>query len=241
MKKSIGLSLLMMFVFFACAAFTVPAKPALLADTPPIILPRTRMFMIPGDHNISLVNNSKETLKFSFIDPAGAENELITLAAGKKEVMGAFYFSDVIVVRESLGNIVKVYIATNDLKQSVTASQEMVDWAKKAAITTFPVLKSLRSNSDTDKIPAVRINFDNKSIIALDLYWMDLEGKEVKYGSIEPGKLNGGPTFITHAWRLRDQFGNIILEYITTNTAKQTVTITNEVIIASYQSTMTKK
>jgi hypothetical protein len=193
--------------------------------------------MLPGIE-ISLINNSKESLKYSIVDVAENEMEIVTLGPGKKAVYGIFYFSYMITVRDSTGNIVNVDILTADTKQTISVSQKMVDWAKIAKNTTYPFLRSFDTGIQAG------LTIANKSIIPLNIFWIDPDGKEQViegFDSVAAGKtvsITSGPT---HPWRLRDQFGNIILEYIMTEAAKQTVTITNDVIIASYQSTMTKK
>jgi hypothetical protein len=76
----------------------------------------------------------------------------------------------------------------------------------------------------------VTITFVNKASAGLGIFWVDLDGKEQPYGSVEAGASVDQPTHPTHVWRLRDPQGKQIVEYTATGDAKQTVTVAADAV-----------
>jgi hypothetical protein len=79
----------------------------------------------------------------------------------------------------------------------------------------------------------VTLVFKNNAKSPVDVYWMDFEGKEQKYLSIAPGKSAEQGTYSTHAWRLRDLAGDIVMDYVATDEARQTIEISADLLLRS--------
>ncbi len=61
--------------------------------------------------------------------------------------------------------------------------------------------EQIRSKNSTNTIGVL---FKNNTIYKADVYWVDYEGKEVRYGQLEPGQSYLQSTFSTHPWRIRE-------------------------------------
>lgn len=231
MRKRFSLVVLMALVLL------VAIPKVVLADdgaSPEPFKPITLLLEIADLH---FTNKSNETIVINYVDKDGNEKLSYTWKAGENGTFPIWNFSAPLIARDQDGNIVKVYIPTGEKNQSFVINQALVDWAKTVKIASYPSLKSLSSD-----FSRVNVVFVNKSTIPLNAYWMDFEGKEK---AAEPAVLEAGKNFpansgFMHAWRFRDQFGNVIMEYINSEAAKQTVTITNEMVIASYQALLAK-
>jgi hypothetical protein len=229
LKRKFGLVLLLTLLLLVAMPKNV------FADNGVTPLPLKPISLLLEISDLHFSNNSKETIVFNSVDFNSKEKLSYTWRAGEKGTYPIWNFSAPLIAHDQDGNIIKVFIPTDQSNQSVVITQSMVDWAKTAKIMSFPLLKSI------DTRTSIGFNFVNKSLIPLDLYWIDWDGKEEKFGILEPGKILGGTTGFFHAWRLRDQNGNIILEYIMTEATKQTVTITNGMVAASLGARLAEK
>jgi len=62
---------------------------------------------------------------------------------------------------------------------------------------------------------SVTVKFANRLPWPVDVSWIDFEGKEVPYASLEPGQSYDQQTFETHPWRIRQRHtGEVIAAYI---------------------------
>jgi hypothetical protein len=59
-------------------------------------------------------------------------------------------------------------------------------------------------------VTAVEFTLTNHSTNAIVLYWLNYEGKRVKYEEVAPGKQVKQPTFLTHPWVVTDMKGRCI-------------------------------
>jgi hypothetical protein len=92
-----------------------------------------------------------------------------------------------------------------------------------------PTLVLPTSTVDT----SVTLTFENNSGVPVDYYWVNLSGEEEKYGTINSGRSVELSTNFEHVWRIRDQTGNLVMEYSVTKDARQIVTIAAEAIVAA--------
>jgi WD40 repeat protein len=67
----------------------------------------------------------------------------------------------------------------------------------------------------------VTLEITNRTTETLYLFWVDSDGVELAYGEIAPNTTFTQGTFANHAWRVRDQAGNVILEFIATGQTMQ--------------------
>jgi WD40 repeat protein len=88
--------------------------------------------------------------------------------------------------------------------------------------TSTPDASVLRSG--TGSVP-VRLEILNKTAEALTVYWVDFDGLEQLLGDLVPNIPFVQDTYSTHAWRVRDQAGNLILEYVDTELPQQKLEI----------------
>ncbi|QDZ17715.1 VHL domain-containing protein [Chloropicon primus] len=58
----------------------------------------------------------------------------------------------------------------------------------------------MRSTSSDD---STYILFENQTDSPVKLYWLNYEGQEVAYRSVEPGKIHRQQTFVTHPWTFK--------------------------------------
>jgi vacuolar-type H+-ATPase subunit E/Vma4 len=73
---------------------------------------------------------------------------------------------------------------------------------------------------------AVKVNFENTTPYAIDLYWVDYAGKDIHYATIAPGGTLAQGTFATHPWRAVIQAtGTELVVYTATEQAEQTCEI----------------
>ena len=79
----------------------------------------------------------------------------------------------------------------------------------------------------------VTLTFVNDSGVPLDYYWVNLSAEEEKYGTIQAGRTAELSTSFEHLWRIRDQAGNLVMEYSVTKDAQQTVTIEGDAVTAA--------
>ncbi|HSG43643.1 MAG TPA: TIR domain-containing protein [Anaerolineales bacterium] len=85
----------------------------------------------------------------------------------------------------------------------------------------IPALKS----GDGDTL--VALIFENNSAGIVDVNWIDFEGVEKVYFTLEPGDFAEQGTYSTHVWRVRDANGNILADYIVTEDPKQTLSVSD--------------
>ena len=79
----------------------------------------------------------------------------------------------------------------------------------------------------------VTLTFVNDSGVPLDYYWVNFSAEEEKYGTIQAGRTAELSTFFEQLWRIRDQAGNLVMEYSVTKDAQQTVTIEGDAVAAA--------
>ena len=94
------------------------------------------------------------------------------------------------------------------------------------APTRTPVLQS--GNGSV----LVTLVFKNNAKSPIDVYWVDFDGKEQKYFSVAPEKSAEQGTYSTHAWRVRDLAGNIVMDYVATDETRQTIEISADSVVA---------
>ena len=56
----------------------------------------------------------------------------------------------------------------------------------------------------------------NHSEIPVDVFWVDMDGKRVKYGHLDPGKSLGQHTYSDHTWLIADASGKALAAYSAT-------------------------
>jgi von Hippel-Lindau disease tumor supressor len=66
---------------------------------------------------------------------------------------------------------------------------------------------TLRSKEGVDPVEFTLINRSKNTIV---LYWLDYEGKRVKYEEIAPGLQVKQPTYLTHPWVVTDTKGRCL-------------------------------
>lgn len=59
-------------------------------------------------------------------------------------------------------------------------------------------------------VKATEFTLTNHTKFTLLLYWLNYEGKRVKYEEIPPGQRVNQPTFLTHPWVVTDTKGRCI-------------------------------
>jgi len=234
MGKFIALAILIMIILSACSS---PA-PAPTAISEPTIAPtettvparsaEPAQALLRSRHSevavqLDFVNKSAQASDYYWVDFDGKEQKYGTIEASASVVQDT-YFTHPWIVRGQFGHIVLIYIPTETAKQTITISVDAVALAQKYALTSYPQLKSLHFDTE------IMINFENGSSVPLDYYWVDYDGREQKYGTIEAGATIIQPTYFTHPWIGRDQSGNIVLIYIPTDAPQQTVTISADAV-----------
>ena len=59
-------------------------------------------------------------------------------------------------------------------------------------------------------VKAIEFTLTNHTKSTLFLYWLNYEGKRVKYEEVPPGQRVNQPTFLTHPWVVTDTKGRCI-------------------------------
>lgn len=79
----------------------------------------------------------------------------------------------------------------------------------------------------------VTLTFVNDSGVPLDYYWVNFSAQEEKYGTLQASRTAELSTSFEHLWRIRDQAGNLVMEYSVTKDSQQTVTIEGDAVAAA--------
>ena len=93
-----------------------------------------------------------------------------------------------------------------------------------AATETLAATETPRLRSGDGSEP-VTLTFTNRSNETLTLYWVDFEGSEQPFGELALAATLEQETTGTHAWRLRDEAGNVIAEFAATEEKEQVIEI----------------
>lgn len=89
-------------------------------------------------------------------------------------------------------------------------------------LESFAELNSLSLYSESSlrslasEVPT-KLKFVNKTSEAVDIFWLDFEGRRQRYGSIEPGEIFVQPTYATHPWVLADKKGSALAIFVATS------------------------
>ena len=83
---------------------------------------------------------------------------------------------------------------------------------------------AFRVRSYTSTTPT-GIRFVNSSMLAVDVIWLDFEGREKHYQTLEPGGSVGFNTYVTHPWIVRDRQSRRLLDWAWGDGTNQVVTI----------------
>ena len=78
--------------------------------------------------------------------------------------------------------------------------------------------------SGTGSVP-VQLEILTKTAESLIVYWVDFDGVEQRFGDLAPSLPFEVETYSTHAWRVRDQAGKLILEYVDSEQPQQKLVI----------------
>jgi hypothetical protein len=202
MNKALAICIIFVFLLSACA----PAEPL------PLVSGTTSTTV-----TLEFQNNSTRDLKLYWQDWDRKENYYADLPAGTALSQPSFP-SHVWLLRDD-SNVVGLYIGTEDSEQQIAISDAGIDVFKAAGLSAMPFLRSLDGGRQ------VALNFVNNSGVPLDVYWVNVLGQEEKYGTAENGGEYAVSTYFAHAWRLRDRDGNVILNYMATESDSQAVTI----------------
>ncbi len=242
MKKLFIVSLFIAALLSACntatPAPTATPEPAPTATTAPTLAPTEIPTEIPAATATATITPAVELKSGNFSKKVALtiqNNSGLNLSLywinwdGKAELYGDIptgtsldqqtYPSHVWVLGDKDGNIVYVYIPTEDAKQKLVISKEGVKLIQALGLTDLPIIRSITSG------PEVTLTFANTTDSPLNVYWVDENGVEQMYGTADAGGSYNVNTYFTHAWRVRDQSGHIILHYIATEDTTQTVTI----------------
>lgn len=90
-------------------------------------------------------------------------------------------------------------------------------------VVSAPEEAAVEEAQPADKV--VTLVITNDTTTDVQVYWVDLEGKEQLYLTIPAGETNRQETHPAHVWRVRDPEGNLLLEYAATDKTTQTVNI----------------
>lgn len=90
---------------------------------------------------------------------------------------------------------------------SLTDDLHFINSNTPASDSTCEKESRLRS---TEGVTPVEFTLLNRSKITITLYWLDYEGKRVKYEEIAPDKQVKQPTYLTHPWVVTDPKGRCI-------------------------------
>lgn len=88
-----------------------------------------------------------------------------------------------------------------------------------ATLTPEPKIKS--GNGSTP----VTLTFVNNAESPIDVYWVDFDRKEILFFSVSPNGTVQQGTYSSHAWRIRDLTGKIVMDVIATSDENQTIVI----------------
>lgn len=76
----------------------------------------------------------------------------------------------------------------------------------------------------------VTLTFVNNSALTLDYFWVNNDSREENFGRLDPGGTSELTSYFEQIWRVRDQSGNLVMEYTVTEDARQTVTIEEDAV-----------
>ncbi|WP_340198599.1 hypothetical protein [Ascidiimonas sp. W6] len=80
------------------------------------------------------------------------------------------------------------------------------------------------TSSDQSVDGSVKVTFTNSTGAAVQIYWINFQGVEVKYYDLPSGRSYTQSTYNTHKWRIR-QGGSVLLNYAANNYKSQAVNI----------------
>ncbi|XLS27418.1 hypothetical protein ACJD0Z_09435 [Flavobacteriaceae bacterium M23B6Z8] len=80
------------------------------------------------------------------------------------------------------------------------------------------------NNNEISTDGSVKINFQNLTNGVVNVFWVNFQGQEVKYKTLQPGKAYIQPTYNKHQWRVR-QNGRLLKTYIANNFKNQRMDI----------------
>ena len=132
--------------------------------------------------NVTFANKLAWTVDLFWIGYDGKETCYATLAPGESVAIDTFETHPWRVRQAHSGDKIAMFITTSEPRQHHDI-----------------VLKSEASEVET------RIEFANTSPLTLDVYWVDYQGREKKYATLEPRTSHSQQTFMTHPWIVRDQ------------------------------------
>lgn len=69
------------------------------------------------------------------------------------------------------------------------------------------------------EVLATTIRFENDSLDAVDVYWLDYAGNRVHYANLGPGSFYYQGTYVTHPWVITDEYGACIQVHLAHGTA----------------------
>lgn len=92
-------------------------------------------------------------------------------------------------------------------KGSFSSPLSFIDSETAASDSTCAKESSLRS---IEGVTPAEFTLINRSKNPLVLYWLDYEGKRIRYEEIPPDKQMKQPTFLTHPWVVADTKGRCI-------------------------------
>ena len=92
--------------------------------------------------------------------------------------------------------------------------------ATAGAIAALQPDNTLRSGNGITEITLQITNYSNET---LKLYWVDYDGVEKPYGDLIPNLQYEQTSTSTNVWRVRDQAGDLRLEYVATEQAEQII------------------
>ena len=167
---------------------------------------RVRSYQSHVPTGVSFVNESALSVDILWLDYSGRETPYQTLEPGGSTGFKTFVTHPWI-VRDK-------------------RSRRLLDW------TWGDSRNQLVTINDHDIKPregshSVAVTFENNLPFAVDLFWIDYDGGEERYATLEPGDRHVQSTFETHPWRVRQQLsGDEIALYIADAATSQVCPLT---------------
>ncbi|MEZ5535325.1 MAG: hypothetical protein R3F02_06835 [Thiolinea sp.] len=152
--------------------------------------------------NVNFKNQSPFSVEVFWVDFEGNEHRYATLKPGADytQATGARH---VWRVRELYSKrVVGLFVANDEAEQN----------------TSFQV-RSFHAHQPRG------ITFDNRSMLNVDVIWMDYDGQEKLYQTLKPGDSVGYSTFATHPWIVRDNHSRRLLDWDFGSQQKQAIVI----------------
>lgn len=146
----------------------------------PFFKPLTGRPFVLGRFSVN--NGSNETLTHKYIGPAGNFGIPITLPPGSNLNFDPSYFATSHLIVDSSENVVLLYLMNGQNEQTLRITQADVDKARQNNLKTLPLMASLPNSTS-----APDFSVSNRTSMALDLVWYDINGVPQVIDKLDPG------------------------------------------------------